>query len=78
MLDRIGAKRVVDRMFLAHLLPVKLLGRWGDHGTTLATTSRWFVGVEINPTADFFLWNLSMDTLGDIKEIYRRKGHEIR
>ena len=39
---------------------------------------RWPIGVKINPTADFLLWNLSMDAVGDIKAIYRGKGREIR
>ena len=38
--ERFRTKDPVDLIFLAHLLPVKLLGRWGDHCTTLATASR--------------------------------------
>ena len=73
MNEGLRGKDPVHRIFLAHLLPVKLPHRRGGHCTTLATTSRWFVGLKIIPTADCMLCDLSMDVLDGIEAIYRGK-----
>ena len=45
------------------------IGRFLELGTRGGWS--WLVGLKINLTADFLLWNLSLDTLGDIKAIHR-------
>ena len=45
---------------LGKILEVGTSGEW-----------RWPVGVEISPTDNFMLWNLSMDILDGIKAIHR-------